>query len=153
MTPNKKETAIWRVLFCCQDLPALGSPPSSVHDWSVIDPHSTMIVHACKSNGIGWSLEKWAIPRSIHEISMIYGYIFRKVEGRLRWLCGSMMVNRGRKTEVTLATGGFHKVCSNDREVKNITAHNSGPWARTEVRVVPFESTQQDLTSYRGPGA
>ena len=62
------------------------------------------------------------------------------------------MVNRGRKTEVTLATGGFHKVCNNNREVKHITAHNSGPWARTEVIVVPFESTQQDLTSYMGPG-
>ena len=33
---------------------------------------------------------------------------------------------------------------------KHITAHNAGPWARTGVRTVPFESSQQDLTSYRG---
>ena len=37
--------------------------------------------------------------------------------------------------------------------IGHILAHNSGPWARGETRMGPFETTHQDLASYGGPTA
>ena len=54
-------------------------------------------------------------------------------------------MNEGRKTEATLAHEVFKKMKPNSQNMKNITAHNSGPWPRREIIPPPNESTHQDL--------